>query len=199
MLTIYALKPAFQKVLHPFLIRLDRAGFTANQVTMGAVAVSAFTGLAVLVGARAGFPLVALLVAPASLVRMALCALDGMMARNRGGGTRSGAVLNEMGDVVSDVLMYLPLAWLAGDAWWAVVLFVVCGLLAETAGVLAQALGGPRSFQGPMGKSDRAAWSAPGAVLLATGAPMAGAYFLGVAVLAGWTTWGRCRAAMAGP
>lgn len=196
MVTVYALKPAFQRSLSPVLERLDQAGITANQVTAAAVVVSAVTGIAVLLGASLGVPELALLVGPASLLRMALCALDGMLARIHGGGTRTGAVLNEMGDVVSDVMMYLPMAWLAGDAWWTVVLFVACGLLAETAGILAQAVGGTRAFQGPMGKSDRAAWSVPGTVLLATGAPFAGVYFLGLAVMGCWTTWGRCRAAV---
>ena len=46
-------------------------------------------------------------------LRMALNAIDGMMAREFGQKSRLGAVLNELGDVLSDACLYLPFALLA--------------------------------------------------------------------------------------
>lgn len=41
-------------------------------------------------------------------IRMALNALDGMLARECNQQTRLGAILNETGDVISDIALYLP-------------------------------------------------------------------------------------------
>ena len=45
---------------------------------------------------------------------MALNALDGMLAREFNQKSRLGAVLNELGDVVSDTALYLPIALVPG-------------------------------------------------------------------------------------
>lgn len=198
MLSVYELKPAFQRSLSPALDALSAARVTADQVTLSAAALSAATGGMLLAGAALGQREVALLVGPAALARMALCALDGMLARRHGGGTRRGAVLNELGDLVSDALMYLPLGVLVGGvAGWAVVLFVVAGLVAETAGILGQAVGTQRSFHGPMGKSDRALWASAGAVAVAVVPDASGwvaAYFLFLSALGLLTAWNRACA-----
>jgi CDP-diacylglycerol--glycerol-3-phosphate 3-phosphatidyltransferase len=65
-------------------------------------------------------------------------------------------VLNELGDVVSDSVLYLPLAlW---EGFWPPLMvgLVVLAVISEMTGVLAQTLGAPRGYEGPMGKSDRA-------------------------------------------
>jgi len=106
--SIYDLKPAFQGLLRPFTRALARAGVTANAVTLAAVALSLAVGaaLALTHGSRA-----ALLLLPAALfARMALNAVDGMLAREHGQKSKLGALLNELGDVVSDTALYLPLA-----------------------------------------------------------------------------------------
>ena len=43
---------------------------------------------------------------------MALNALDGMLARECNQQTRLGAILNETGDVISDIALYLPFLFL---------------------------------------------------------------------------------------
>ena len=47
------------------------------------------------------------------LVRMALNAIDGMLAREFGQKSGLGAYLNEIGDVVSDAALYAPFALVA--------------------------------------------------------------------------------------
>ena len=51
------------------------------------------------------------------------------------------AVLNELGDVLSDLGLYLPLAWVAPPAATAVIAFCFGAVLTEFSGVLSQALG----------------------------------------------------------
>jgi CDP-diacylglycerol--glycerol-3-phosphate 3-phosphatidyltransferase len=87
---------------------------------------------------------------------MALNAIDGMMAREHGMKSAVGAVLNELGDVISDAALYLPFALVAGVNAPLVVLVVILGIVGEMAGALGPMLGGARRYDGPLGKSDRA-------------------------------------------
>ena len=89
-------------------------------------------------------------------LRMALNAIDGMMAREHGMKSPDGAVLNELGDVISDAALYLPFALVAGVNAPLVVLVVIAAIIGEMAGALGPMLGGTRRYDGPLGKSDRA-------------------------------------------
>lgn len=154
-LTLYALKPRFQALLRPLVGRLAAAGVTANQVTAVAAAVSAALGL--LLAAFGGQHPMLFLLLPAWLaLRMALNAIDGMLAREFGQASRLGAFLNELGDLVSDAALYLPFAVLAPfhPGWVAAV--VVLAMVGEAAGILGQTVGAERRYDGPLGKSDRA-------------------------------------------
>jgi len=111
-----------------------------------------------------------LLLLPVTLfVRMALNAIDGMMAREHGQASAAGAVLNELSDVVVDAALYLPFALIPGVDAQLVVLVVVAGITAEMAGALGPMLGGKRRYNGPLGKSDRAFAFGLLAVLLGLG------------------------------
>jgi CDP-diacylglycerol--glycerol-3-phosphate 3-phosphatidyltransferase len=79
-----------------------------------------------------------------------------MMARELNMSTDVGAVLNELGDAVSDLGLYLPLALVNQQAQWPVIAFSIGAVLTEFSGVLGRALGASRHNEGPMGKSDRA-------------------------------------------
>jgi len=152
--TIYDLKPKFQALLRPLADALARAGVSANGVTLAALALSLAHGawLALLPQSRWPF-----LLLPVTLfVRMALNALDGMMAREHGMASPAGAVLNELGDVISDTALYLPFALVAGVNPALVVLVVILAIIGEMAGALGPLLGAPRRYDGPLGKSDRA-------------------------------------------
>jgi phosphatidylglycerophosphate synthase len=152
--SIYDLKPRFQALLRPLMKALARAGFTPNAVTLIAIAGSVAVGAAV---SQAGSRTWLLLLLPAWLfARMALNAIDGMMARELQMSTQLGAVLNELGDAVSDLGLYLPLAIVFQAATWPVIAFSIGAVLTEFSGVLGKALGGSRHYEGPMGKSDRA-------------------------------------------
>lgn len=176
MATIYDLKPAFQNLLRPLVGRLAAAGVTANQVTLAALALSLLTaaGLAAWPASR-----VMLLLVPLVLfLRMALNAIDGMLAREYDMKTPLGAVLNELGDVISDAALYGAFALVPGLSPLLVVLAVLLALISEMTGVIGVQIGASRRYDGPMGKSDRA--FVFGALALAGG--------LGIP-LAGWSDW----------
>ncbi len=153
--TIYNLKPRFQALLRPIVGRLASRGITANQVTLAALALSLATGLLTALGANHWhWPL--LLVPAVLFVRMALNAIDGMLAREHNMQSPEGAILNELGDVISDAALYLPLALIPGVCGSLVVIAVVMALISEMTGVVAIQIGAQRRYDGPMGKSDRA-------------------------------------------
>jgi CDP-diacylglycerol--glycerol-3-phosphate 3-phosphatidyltransferase len=166
-MTLYDLKPRFQALLRPLVLRLYEAGVTANQVTLAAAAGSlAVGGLILALGAA---PLAFLLVPGWMLLRMALNAIDGMLAREFGQQSRLGAYLNELSDVVSDAALYAPFALLPPFGPASVGLVILLAVVAEYAGVLGPMVGARRRYDGPLGKSDRAlvfgllgAWAAIG-------------------------------------
>lgn len=150
--TLYALKPAFQARLRPLADRLAGAGVTANQITLLAAALSVATG--VVVAALAGHRAIFLLMPVVLFARMALNAIDGMLAREHGQASKLGVYLNELCDAVSDLALILAFAALFPV--WGVVAFAVTAVLVEFAGVLGIAAGTGRNYAGPFGKSDRA-------------------------------------------
>ena len=152
--SIYELKPRFQGLLRPATGWLAGKGVTANQVTIAALLLSAATGALVALFPESRAVLV--LVPVVLLVRMGLNAIDGMLAREHGMKSRLGAVLNELGDVLSDAALYLPVALVPGVPAALVVAAVVLGIISEMAGVVAVQVGARRRYDGPFGKSDRA-------------------------------------------
>ena len=165
MLTIYDLKPKFQQLLRPITTWLANEGITANQVTYSAMLLSLAAGILIYVTDAS---MLSLLLLPVVLfIRMALNAIDGMLAREHNMKTVKGAMLNEMTDVMSDIAIYLPLAVAQNVSPVLLVSFVIIGLLTEMAGVVAQAINNDRRYDGPMGKSDRAFAMGLLAILLA--------------------------------
>src|SRR5437879_8927422 len=151
--SVYQLKPAFQGLLRPIVNWLGRIGVTANQVTIAAVLLSVSTGH--VIALAHGGP--SLLLLPVVLfVRMALNAMDGMLAREHNRKSALGAILNELGDVVADVGLYLPLAVVPGFEPWLVIGVVILSVLTEMTGVIGVQIGASRRYDGPLGKSDRA-------------------------------------------
>lgn len=174
--SIYDLKPRFQAFLRPIVRALASVGVTANQVTIAAVLISFIGGAFIAWQPHARWPL---LVLPLMLfMRMGLNAIDGMLAREHAQQSQLGAILNELGDVIADAALYLPLALLPHVCATLVVLLVLLATISEMMGVVAIQIGAKRQYQGPMGKSDRAFWL--GAIALALGAGV---------LIGAWMNW----------
>jgi CDP-diacylglycerol--glycerol-3-phosphate 3-phosphatidyltransferase len=172
MASIYALKPGFQKLLRPSVRRLAEKGVTANQVTVAAMLLSLLGGFILLLFAPR--PRILLILPALLLLRMALNAIDGMLAREHAQASRLGAILNELGDVVSDAALYLPLALFLAAPAWLMTLIVIAAIIGEMTGVVAIQIGASRRYDGPFGKSDRAAVFGLLAFLIACGLPQRG-------------------------
>lgn len=195
-MTLYDIKPKFQNLFRPTVVRLHAMGATANQVTLLAMLASVLLG-----GVLMCFPKPLFFISlPVFLFfRMALNAIDGMLAREFNQQSRLGAILNEGGDIIADAALYLAFAFVTGVCPWLVVLVVLLSWLTEFCGVIAQTLTGSRNYRGPMGKSDCAfvlgalglfiaLW--PQCILVAN-------IVFGIsAVLLAWTSINRCRSAL---
>lgn len=195
--TLHALKPRFQGLLRPMVRRLAATGVTANQVTVTAAALSVATGavLCAFPHVRGLFWLLPVVL----LLRMALNAIDGMLAREHGQITPLGLYLNELADLVSDLALALPFAFLPGFGAAGVAAFAALALIAEHAGVLGYANGAGRVYAGPFGKSDRAVALGLLGAIFATGvplAPVAPFVFPAMALLAAFTVVNRARAGL---
>ncbi len=192
--TIYDLKPAFQSVLRPLVRALATRGVTANQITLAALGLSVIWGG--LIALTQGALWVLWMLPVVLFVRMALNAIDGMLAKEHDMKSDLGAMLNEMGDVLSDTALYLPFAMIEGvSAFW-VTLFVIASILTEMAGILGVVIGKMRRYDGPMGKSDRA--FVIGCVALVVGLGVTphiwvNGVFMTATVLASWTVLRRCQ------
>ena len=193
-MSVYALKPKFQNLLRTLVRQLARAGVTANQVTVSAALGSIFVGLA----AGFGFPLYRLfLLVPVWLfLRMALNAIDGMLAREFGQKSALGAYLNELGDVVSDIALVLPFLVIPEfnptDIW----IFVLSAAVVECAGQVGPLAGATRRYDGPLGKSDRAVVVGAFGLWIGLGLPVAhwaDWLWCALTVLSVITIWQRVR------
>jgi CDP-diacylglycerol--glycerol-3-phosphate 3-phosphatidyltransferase len=152
--SIYELKPRFQNLLRPLNSTLVGFGVTANMVTVCAMLLSIMLG--VVIALKPDSRLLLLLMPLWLFLRMALNAIDGMLAREHNMQSRLGAVLNEMGDVISDSALYLPLALVSGVNAVVVVVIVIVSVMVEMIGVVSIQIGASRRYDGPFGKSDRA-------------------------------------------
>lgn len=195
-MTLYDIKPKFQNLLRPLTRSMHSRGFTANQVTAFAALASIILGLILIFLPE---PRLFILLPVFLFIRMALNAIDGMLAREFNQKSQLGAILNEVGDIIADAALYLAFAFLTGVSPWLVVLVVLLSWLTEFCGVIAQTLTGTRNYRGPMGKSDRAfVLGALGLfiALLPQYTGVANIVFCASAVLLVWTSINRCRSAL---
>ena len=149
MISVYQIKPKFQQLLKPLLGIFHKVGITANGITWMAIFLS--TAIGVLFWF---FPNGHMLwiFAVGLLVRMTLNALDGMMAKAYSMTSVSGEMLNELGDVFSDAVLFFPLIKLTGVNFWWVLLFIFLSMLNEFIGVLTKAATGNETIRRPNGK-----------------------------------------------
>ncbi|STQ91483.1 CDP-alcohol phosphatidyltransferase family protein [Iodobacter fluviatilis] len=151
--SIYQLKSRFQSLLRPLCTLIARLGISANQVTLFAMMASILMGLWLSLQSDSRLPW--LILPLFLLLRMALNAIDGMLAREFNQQSALGGILNEVGDVVSDIALYLPFCLISNQPAW-IILAVFLAFLTEFIGVLGPSMGAARRYDGPMGKSDRA-------------------------------------------
>jgi CDP-diacylglycerol--glycerol-3-phosphate 3-phosphatidyltransferase len=160
---IYRIKPAFQRYLRRAEDMLVARGVHPDTLTYAALVLSAIGGVCLYLAPDNRALLLAIPIV--AVVRTALNALDGLVAKRTGLARPWGEVLNEFCDRLADVALIggvalaRPSDHLLGAA--TVVVMLLCSYLA----ILSKAAGGRRQYAGPMGKADRMA-------LLAIAAPL---------------------------
>lgn len=154
MISIYNIKPKFQQLLLPVLKLFHKLGITANQITLSSIVLSLIIGI--FFWFADGYNLFFLALPIGLFIRMALNALDGMMARMYNQQSKKGELLNEFGDVVSDIFIFFPLLKFEQSNLYLVVSFICLSIINEFVGILGKVISNERRYEGPMGKSDRA-------------------------------------------
>lgn len=154
MISIYKLKPKFQKLLMPLLKLLYNFGISPNFLTVFTILFSFFIGYLLFLGIDN--KIYFLFVSIGLLFRMMLNALDGMMATTYNLKSKEGEVLNEIGDVLSDIAIYFPFIYFNSLSIELIIIFISLSVINEFCGLLAKSISGIRRYDGPMGKSDRA-------------------------------------------
>lgn len=154
MISVYKLKPKFQQLLTPVLLFFNKNNITANQITVGSILLSVAIGVLFWNADISKWFFLSLPIG--LLIRMALNALDGMMARRFNQTSKLGEVLNEVGDIISDVIIFFPLLKFQPESLYLIVILIVLSVINEFAGLIGKVVGKERRYDGPMGKSDRA-------------------------------------------
>ncbi|PTJ49272.1 hypothetical protein BU012_11720 [Mammaliicoccus sciuri] len=153
-MSIYEIKPKFQQLLMPIVDWMRKIGMTPNQVTILALLLSIVTGIILSIFHENKW--IYILMPIVMFVRMALNAIDGVMAKKYQMKSHLGLLLNELGDVISDLFLFIPFVFIAEDYGIGIMLFISLSIISEMAGVTVQVIGSSRRYDGPMGKSDRA-------------------------------------------
>lgn len=164
---LYGLKPRFQQSLRPIEDWLVARHVHPDRLTLLALALALGGGLAILLSPWQ--PALLLAVPWVAIVRTALNALDGQVARRLELTSRWGEVLNEVCDRLSDLALIGAVVLLPGIDLRLGAATLVAMLLASYIGIVGKATGGHRQYGGLVGKADRM-------VLLALAAPLALAF-----------------------
>lgn len=154
LISIYEIKPKFQQLLMPIVDWMRKIGMTPNQVTILALVLSILTGIILSIFHDNKW--IFILMPIVMFVRMALNAIDGVMAKRYQMKSHLGLLLNELGDVISDLFLFIPFVFIAEDYGIGIMLFISLSIISEMAGVTVRVIGSSRRYDGPMGKSDRA-------------------------------------------
>lgn len=152
-ISIYKLKKQFQNILMPFCKLLAKLDISPNQITVFTVILNLF--FAFFLYKFSNFKFIYLLIPIFFFIRMALNALDGMLANNFNMKTKIGIFFNEMADVISDTAVFYTFFKIIATPEYLSFIFIFFSILSEYTGVVAFMVDGKRHYEGPMGKSDR--------------------------------------------
>lgn len=152
-ISIYKLKKQFQNLLMPFCKKIASLGISPNQITIFTLILNIV--FSYLLYEFSYFRLLYILVPFFFLLRMALNALDGMLASNFNMKTKIGIFYNELSDIISDTVVFYSFFKIINLSEYLSLIFIFFSLLSEFVGILAFMVDGKRHYEGPMGKSDR--------------------------------------------
>lgn len=152
---IYSIKPGFQRLLLPLEDLAVARRWHPDLITGAALALSAACGICLAASCQPGLLGLLCLTPAFAFSRTALNALDGLVAKRRGMARPWGEVLNEFSDRLSDLFIFVGLAYCKYANSGLVLASLLAVFLSSFLGVLSKSAGGPRQFGGLMGKADR--------------------------------------------
>lgn len=152
-MTTYSLKKRFQDFLRPVAYGLDGAGITPNQITLGTCVLSLI--FAIWVVLFKNIYTVYFLFPVFFFLRMALNAIDGIIAKEKNKTSTVGALLNEVCDLVSDFFLVSIFFFTTDLSPHWIWMFIYLSIFVECSGMWSYYIRGERSYKGPLGKSDR--------------------------------------------
>jgi CDP-diacylglycerol--glycerol-3-phosphate 3-phosphatidyltransferase len=162
-LGLYDLKPAFRRVLSGLLPALRPVH--PDVLTWAALACAVVA--AVLIARSGGRGSIALLVVPLLLfLRIALNALDGLLAVATGKARAFGEVLNEATDRLADAALLLGIAYSPYSSPAIALPALAAVLFSSYVGILGKAVGAGRQYGGVLGKADRMLWIGAASLLV---------------------------------
>jgi len=150
---IYVIKPAFQRSLGGIERWLVARRVHPDWLTGAALVLSVGGGVCLYLAPQHLWLLA--LVPVVAVVRTALNALDGLVAKSTGLARPWGDVLNELSDRFADVALLGGLALAAPTSLLLGAGAITMMLLSSYLAILSKAAGGRRQYMGPMGKADR--------------------------------------------
>lgn len=153
-MTIYDLKPAFQNLLRPVVNFLKNIGLTPNIITVVTCLLS--MGMGALLYLHSQNQIILFSIPIFMFMRMALNAIDGLMAKEHDMKTNLGALLNEFADVLADTCLFLGFISHPLVSAELVISISLLASMSELVGISTLSIGASRRYDGPMGKSDRA-------------------------------------------
>lgn len=155
-ISTYSLKPRFQHSLRHIRDWIVKNKFSPNQITLFTCLLCIVYSIFIVWPITSKLFLIFLPIF--LLVRMALNALDGMVATHTNNTTKLGVILNEVCDVISDLALFAAfLSVLNNDIpLWLVLMFA--SIMIEFVSLAVFQANGIRPLSGPFGKSDRAVY-----------------------------------------
>ena len=154
MKSLHDFKPGFQKALKPIASFLDSKGITPVQLMLISAAITLFAGLTL--ASAASTQIIFVFLPFILILRLTLNAVDELLIKVHKKESKLTFYLGELGDVFSDIVLYLPFIYIDGISQVLVMFNIFASIFTEFAGVLGLEMGRKRRCEGPMGKTDRA-------------------------------------------
>lgn len=151
---IYSIKPRFQRFLSPIKNLLIKYKVHPTTINILALIISITGGISLYLSDR--YLLLLIYIPFMAFIRTALNALDGLVAREQKiRNQKFGEVLNEIIDRLSDVVIFIGLAFTSYINFPLASVTIILILLNSYLSILSKAAGGSRQYGGMVGKADR--------------------------------------------
>ena len=147
-------KNLFYSLLRPIAGLLGGIGIPAILIRILSTILVIAVAVTILVWPRYHWPL--LLVPLVLFVRMLLNAVAGILARESANDRQLGTVFEELWDLVTEIILYLPFATVTGVSLMPVFIVICLGIISEVIRIVSIPIGYERHYDLPMRKGSLA-------------------------------------------